>query len=456
MTRHETPTTLQVIPASVATVSIVTALALLLVAAPALSAETRILTRDGALASLEADAETAELSLRIADQVVELPGSSGAGAEALHLVDSTHGGLIAAWLSPAEEGYRLHFANWTSEGWGDLHSLEAGDSAHVFPTRPVVSLAEDRLRISIESEEGETESVRLERILFHVVWQETDGRVRFSPIIFQDGFYVGWNEIVTLSSAFAEAHVDLEPAELPSNLQGLLSVRTEADRGVAVVLADDHYGRLGALRIRALPLSMEILGDSVLDGLLNAADLFDPDNPAMVADKIRAEIIHIGARLDFDPDLSDFMSDRISDWIEQNGSEFGWDLAALAEATRFAALDLGRSVYQLTATYADGREVPLLDVGDFLDAGDHRDDLARLIRLSVTADYAAPEAAGSDPNIHLSTDGSGLAISWDDSETGAVSWIQNGGEGWTEEKTLPTSDSLQPSDVRALIRSSIR
>lgn len=432
------------------------ALPILLIAATFVAsgavADSRVLTQDGSLASLESNAS--RLTLQVGDDKIALPGNHGARSEAVQLTTSRFGGLVAVWLRPSGEGHTLEFATWDGDAWSEVGSLLANDSSLVFPTRPHVTVADDYLRLAMENEAGEPETVQLERILFHVVWSEDDGRVRYSSIVFNDGSFVGWNEIVTLSSAFSEMHSESEAKEVPQSLQGTLAVAAEPG-GLNVTLTDDLFGRLGTLRIQALPLAMELLGDAILEGVLDNADAFDPDDLSALADEIRAEIVHLGSKVDLDPNVGAFLSDQIGDFVELSGSEFGWDLLALAEATQVEALDLGRSVYSATVVGAGG-EVTVINVGDFLDHNGHRDEFSRLIRISVSGDFAAPEDVGDGVQMHVSPDGSALALSWVDEETGAVHWTEGRHGTWSDSKSLATSETTDEAAIRELISESIR
>ena len=428
------------------------ALALLL-ATPVLAGglEDSILTANGQVASLSTNPIQSRLVLHIGDETLNVPGSDSSETTPLGLLRSRTGEIHLFWLASDINGLILQFSSRIGDAWDGPHTLLAGGKAVVFQRTPHLLVAADRLSVSLGDD-----ALDLERQMVHVAWREDGIGLRYSAFVLRNGRYVGWNEIVTVSSAFRQVHVDTEPVEFDDQLLDLATVNATPEGALLLTVADDEKGRVGTLRLGAVSLAAEVLADSVYEHLLDSADLFDPENLSALSDEIRGHIVLVGSTLDLDDSMSDFFSERIPSWIEQNGGGFGWDLDALAGATRAESLDLGQSVYRSTLQTSDGGEIPVFDLVDFLDSNGHRDDFGRLMRLSVTADLVAPTGVGENFDLHVSDDGSTVALSWIDADGEQVHWIENRGEGWSAEKTLETSDSLQASDIVELIKSSIR
>lgn len=424
-------------------------LALLFVAASALPAQ-QTLTENGELARLSDSTEG--LQLAVGDQTFAVPSLNSSRAAAVQLVRAKSGHLIAIWRSGDPGQETLETASFDGEYWTETVVLSAGSEPFYFSSPPIVLTTTDRVEIEV----NEDETAWVERQLAHVVWEE-DGRIRYSALIFQNGVNVGWNEIVTVSSAFREAH---QANGDSVSLQGdatLLNVKVTSDNGIQLTLADQASASLATLRIEAVPLLIEMLGDSVFQQILDLADLYDPEAPSAIADEIGGHIVYTGSRLNLDPSVSDFLSAQIARWLEGSSSDFGWDLLALADASRSNTLDLGRSVYSVSVPGGSvGGEVPVLDIGDFLDDNGHRDEFARLVRIRIDSDYPEPEIVGEDSIVHVSEDGSAVAMSWTDAEGVEVHWIENHGSGWSTTKSLAINETLNELAIRQLIESSIR
>jgi hypothetical protein len=414
----------------------------------------RALSLGGEVIRLEStDQPNARLKLFVGDAATVVPGTDNAAAESpLGLFTSRTGVIQVVWLSRGDDVSTLHVASYSGDGWAGPYGLVAGGEPVRFAASPFVSLDEDQLKVEFDEQ-----SIQSERQILHVVWLDENQGIRYSPLVFRNGKYIGWNEIVTLSSAYRQAHSNAETGSLGDGWHQLLALSTDASGGLLVTLADDVFGRIGTLRLEATPLILEILGDSIHDHVLDSADLYDPDDLASVADEMRAHIVHVGSRLEFNPNVSSFLSERVDEWIRDNGSSFGWDLTALAGATRNTSLDLAQAVYAVTIPSASGdSDLTMLNIGDFLDDNGHRDALARLLQLQVTADFSAPAQIGSPFAVHVAQDGSAIALSWIDTDAGAVRWIENHGALWSDRKSVSMSDAMSAESIRELITSSIR
>lgn len=431
----------------------VSAASLACFASPVVAAdlESLILSADGEVARLKVSpSPQPALVLELGDESEIVPGAGNSAP--LGMLKSPTGELHVFWLTEEESGSRLSMSSRSGEEWDGPHSILAAGAPVSFSDAPSLLVEEERLSLEVEA------GLRLtsERQIVHVTWNEDGVGLRYSSFVIRDGRYVGWNEVVTISSAFRQAHPGIEPLEIAEEIAGTMRVTRSPRGGVLLTLTDDGRNRIGTLHLGPVSMASELLADSIHDDLLAAADVFDPDDLSSLADEIRGTIIIAGSILEFDEDMTAFFSDRIESWIHLKGSEFGWDLLALADATRSESLDLSQSVYRTNLQTASGADIPVFDLIDFLDSNGHRDDFSRLMRLSLVSDLAAPEDIGDDVEVHVSTDGSALALSWVDAETGAVHWTEGRHGAWSDSKSLATGESMDEAAIRELISESIR
>lgn len=432
-------------------------LSLAVLALPSTAAEldSVVLSTQGQIASLDSVAASpaqSRLVLSIADETVNVPGSLSESTTPLGLVSSQTGELHVFWLSTANDVSHLWMSTRLESDWDGPHALMAGGEPVAFATAPRLMVDGDRLSLSFP----DSDAIEFERQIVHVVWQENGTGTRYSSFIIRNGRYVGWNEIVTVSSAYRQAHADAEPNEIPASLADHSAIVEAEKGGVLLTLTDDDRSRIGTIRVGPVSLGSEILGDSIYEGMLDSAEVFDPDDLSSLADEMGGHIIMVGSLLDLDAAMASFFSERIASWLHEHGSDFGWQLDALADATRGESLDLSQSVYQSSLQVDDGYEIPVFDLVDFLDGNGHRDEFSRLMRLSVVADLAAPAHVGDDIEVHVSPDGSALALSWLDADTGTVRWTEGRHGAWSESKSLATSDDTDEAAIRQLISESIR
>ena len=427
---------------------------LLLSSTPGLAAglEDVILSNDGRVTTVSVvDGPQSRLILHLGDEALNIPGSGQAEAVPLGLLRSRTDEIHVFWTASDNDGLTLQLSSLNGGAWDGPHTLLAGGEPVVFAEVPFLFVDADRFTMSFEED-----SLDLERQIVHVAWREQGLGLRYSAFVLRNGHYVGWNEIVTVTSAFRNAHADTEPTNMSDHLGQLMSVASGPQGGVLFTVADDQSGRMGTLRLDTVSIASEIFADSVHDQLLESADLFDPGDLSALADGARAHIVLIGSTLDFDDTMSAFFAEQIGSWIYQNGTDFGWDLGALANATRTESLDLSQSIYRSTVQTSGGGKIPIFDLVDFVDSNGHRDEFGRLMRLGITSDFAAPAGVGEDYDVHVSPDGSALALSWVDADTGAVHWTEGRQGSWSESKSLATSDAMDEAAIRELISAAIR
>lgn len=408
----------------------------------------KVLTAGGELAELRTTEDG--LVLRLGGEDVAVPAAHGSEARPLALLRSDSGRLMALWLAGDAGEQALETASFDGADWSEVDSLRAAGEPLLFGAAPALRISADRL--SIATEDGGV--LETERQIAHVVWNE-EGRIRYSPLVFRDGVFAGWNEIVTVSSAFRTADDGTDDAITLGDEATLLRVDDAGTGSFRLTLHDHATGRFGTLRVHSTPLLVEALGDSIHQRILELADLYDPEAPGQLADEMGGHIVYVGARMNLDPNVGDYLSAHLAEWLETSAGDFGWDLSALADASRSNALDLGRSVYAATAAAADGGDVPVLDLGDFLDDNGDRDKLERLIQLRIASDLPAPGAVGADATVHVSGDGSAMALSWIDEDSGDVRWIEGRRGAWSEVRSQSPTDGTNAATLRRLIEASL-
>ncbi|MCG8462061.1 MAG: hypothetical protein MI919_37735 [Holophagales bacterium] len=385
-------------------------------------------------------------------------------------VDPITGAALVIWQAGTPTGTTsLHFATFAAGSWTSADQLRRAGEPYFFTSPPRVLLTRDRMDIDLPvegegTEEGGTTTITLGRSVFHVLWIEDESDlVRYSPLVFVEGLYVGWNEILTLSSAVTLSH-EGEPPAPDSGLGLLLDARVIEDgRSLAVTLTESFYQRMAVLRIGVQPMTIETLGDEVLAHILGAPDPSFPEGALeALADELGARLIIIGAKMNLNPAVTDYVAQRIGAWLLENGDGYADDLEGLGQAARTQTLELGGSVYgrMVMDPSHPGQEIPEIDLMDFLDSNGHREELAELVQLQVLSDVEIPQI-GPDPRVFVSSDGRSLLVAWEDSEAASVRFLENHGRGWSEPLALPVAEGeegegLATEAIFELLRAKVR
>lgn len=260
--------------------------------------------------------------------------------------------------------------------------------------------------------------------------------------MFVDGAYVGWHESLAIGTSF---FLDGDGATaLTPGLENAISLEPADDgRSVITTFANRDSGRLGALGIRILPLKLEALGEHVRAQIRANMDLYDPGDMNTFSNKIRAEIIAIGYRIDLHPGIVDFVSDRVGEFVQESGASYGLDgLDTLGKDARDLAIELTSSISVQVVEDPSNPEEPIIDIeiGGFLDLLGGSSPLARVVEIRVLSDRPAPEISDGLTAIFPSRDGSDLLVGWKAANNNQIHYVESRGDrqdgDWSEPLTL--------------------
>lgn len=393
-----------------------------------------------------------------------VPGTEDPAAEsqALLLYDDTLDAAVMLWrCGTSDTGFQLHFATLRvgDEGlvWSEVFSVQAQGESVDFTAEPL--LAPTRDRFTLELEEGLRIETRQSTI--HLFWHQGQS-VLYTGLNFLEGVYAGRNEILDLSNSFLRVPKGEEEAgtALPAELAELLAVTPGSDESTLLVtFANAATARLGTLALRAVPLRLSALGDDVRQEILDAADLYDPNDISPFKEKIGASIVIIGHRYRLHPAITDYLARRMDLWILEHGADYGLEqFAALVEDARGLAVDVTSSIYSSTATDPFNPEGTIIEInlGGFL-GGLDKPSPAQFLDVEERANLAPPTVPAV-PQAITSANGETLLLVWSGGEeSGGLDYLESReGGAWSEPRTLTVSEALPEERAYSLLRQKIR
>ena len=428
-----------------------------------------LLPGDGSLSS-----ETPVLVLEIAPADGEVtpmlvPGTDDPRVESQARLwyEPRAGSTILIWHSAGPEDLRVDFATYGEAGWSEIHSVVGDDVAPIgFAEAPLAAVTRDAF--DLELEDGT--ALHATRSVIHLLYRAASGSAHYAPLVFVEGAWVGWLESLDLGATYLLAPetgagdpAGQEPGfELTGDLERALSLQVAPeDRSVIAAFANPESDRLGALQIGLRPLALELLGDHVREEIYAQAELYDPEAPSAFADKIRAELIVFGYRLELHPGIVDFASDRVGDWIETAAPDYGLEgFESLGEDARELAIHLAGTV---TATVVDdpatGEEILELELGELLEQLEGS-TLAKVLEIEVRSDRPAPAVGAGAAAIFPSRDGEDLLVAWKAEDSARIHYVESRGDRdggrWSEERTLAIGDKVDLLQAIELLERKIR
>ncbi|MCP4653809.1 MAG: hypothetical protein GY856_00170 [bacterium] len=404
-----------------------------------------------------ADHEVLALELSWPDQTTErrlLPDTEDAQAESLAalLYDRSTDALVAIWQSEEpSEGALLKLVPVVDGAFSDVVTIEDPTLASIGPSKIV--LTRDRYSIRLGEDQRET----VNRTILHVTWMAFDGSeidVRYTPLVFIDGLYCGWNEVFSLRDLLVGEGVDPN-RELSDQL--LSTLELEVTRGGQRILAtfvSPRSGELAVVDIGVLPLELAYLGDEVRDLLLSMADEFVGNDLQSFAGGARLEIIGVGRRHSLNPALVDYVAGEVSDEILAVGAEYSIaEFGDLVSYLRDFTIDVTSPLITSTLNHTratDNSQVIEIDIGNLLHGP------TQILDLKIRSSRPAPATGEGPTTVYTSEDGEDTLIAWEDPEDGRLYYVESLEEGWSEPRSLLIDEKLTPERAHELLKLRVR
>lgn len=301
------------------------------------------------------------------------------------------------------------------------------------------------------------------RTVLHVVWwqQAEDGQpaVRYTPVVMENGAYVGWNPIFELDALDPN-----EPASNPADVDNLfrsptLSPGTDVHTAV-IAFANAETERLLTVQARVLPGELGLLADRIPDAVVAAGYGDGEDRLEAIRGTLRSHVIEIGRR--FNPGLIDHFASAVVATAEVLHEEApDRPIQAFGDELRSHVIEIGAQVLGDVGRPAFEKSGSVLEVQGDRETGD-TGILSSLVHLRLVRDLPVPEGGEKASKIHVSEDGRRLLISWDteDGVSFTESRAETAGEEsepgpWSEILALELGEEADRGLVESVLRARV-
>lgn len=382
-----------------------------------------------------------------------VPGTESEDVEHASSVsfEERSGAAVVLWAS--QKNYirsRINLAVLDGETWSAPIEL----SGDVWSQKSSPALAVSRDTYLTRTETG---TAAHERRIYNVVWWEQSGagdRVVYSPVVFVDGTYLGWNPVFVLTDL-----TDGDPSFGAPLLvrDELLRVPTIAsgERPSDSVAAFVHPAtkQLISVQISSLAGEMTILADQVRADLTSFGQANPTADLAALGERARHQIVDFGVRLGMHPGLLNFVGGRVASGLAQNPAETS--LAALGEKARHQIVDFGVRMMAQGLTGAEDRtsawlaefgseQYPATDDGQPLHA----------LRIRLIAARPAPRTEAGTTSVFLSENGEDALIAWQVNDM--VRYCEESNGEWSEIRQLQLNADLSLAHAFELLSARVR
>lgn len=317
---------------------------------------------------------------------------------------------------------------------------------------------------------SQTQAGQLEvhrRSVLHVVWWEERAggeQIFYSPLVFEDGLFVGWNPVVELAE-LAPYGTSKTPEPIAPEL--LRSPRVAPGRDMHSILVGFLHqasGRLLVVEARTLPGEIGFVAERMRSQIIEIGRTGGPREEIVekIQQKMRSQIIEIGHR--FNPRVVQEVAWRAAAEVKilaEANPNLPWDV--LAERMRSQIIEIGAD---LLADQGAPRH-PVQKTYEISQSNRDAVDLSHLVRLRLVADLPAPPAElarnAGQSRIYVAEDAERILVSWTDG-SGATTYTESrpgavdtatadtpAGAVWTAPRRLPSGPALTAGDVDLIL-----
>lgn len=381
-----------------------------------------------------------------------VPGSEGAESEssAALLFDRASASVHIVWNSRTVANLtvsRLHLRSLAPEGWTELIELSGG----TLTDKSALRLALTSDAYATRTDDIET---RVARRVLHLVWVETKANVPhayYSPVVFANGRYLGWNPVVALDD-LATPDPAFAPASQVAAALGAAPTLTATPTGkVSASFVHSQSRHLVAVDVQALPGELGELAEAARGHIVELAATVGNEDRNELATLARGHIVELAG--DFHPAAAAYIGDRTGELLAS--AEASLDGSILGEMARGHIVELGREILANGLANRCAAEELLLEIPALDPASSggetafsHFFALRRVARWEIPSDLVA-----ADARILVSPDGSRATIAWTGEGHLFYREVEAGGE-WSPVRDLdlaqiPAADAWEAVERRA-------
>ncbi|NJL28302.1 MAG: hypothetical protein HC897_10615 [Thermoanaerobaculia bacterium] len=358
------------------------------------------------------------------------------------IYEETSGAVFVIWESLLPNAYsRLLLTSIQDEAWSEVIEITGN---------PFSRKGSPQLQVTREAtSEAAPEAGRMPWTIVHLTWWEDAAAgksKRYAPIVLQGGTYVGWTPVYDLGLLLPETPSlgnvvsrDLEEAlTLQSGLDG---------RSVVVGFLDPHSGHLASIEVQALPTELSELAEAIRETILEIYAGDPTLSVAQLAEKARAQIIHIGSK--FHASTITFLSEQIAQLILTEGQQLSEsNVGTIADKARAQIIHIGA---KLKAGGLENVEPwQLIEIGQTSLGGAPY----QLLKVTPVGSWSPPDV-GAKARLFLSESGHFALLAW--AKDGRVRYRESLPDGgWSNTQQIVLGDTLDIDTAFEMLASRIK
>ncbi|HSS50550.1 MAG TPA: hypothetical protein VLX28_16560 [Thermoanaerobaculia bacterium] len=317
-------------------------------------------------------------------------------------------------------------------------------------TSPQLAITHDSFHVTDSSGNTVTRS----STIIHLVWEEQNANgnqdVLYTPVFLEDGNYLGWAPVYNLNDMVGRtpSNSSFVPSDTLVQAPALQSGRDS--RTLVVGFASAETRSISAVEINVLPQEISALAEDCRAHIIDVGRTFFPGDLKSLADNVAAEVIASGANA-FHGDIVNLISGQIHDLILANRGTDSGALTSLSEDARAHIIDVG---VQLSGRGLRDQNTQAKSLVESTVSVASTQNPSHLIHFRVASSRPAPQMGSTATQLFLSETGDDTIVAWTDSSK--VFYLQSQGSGWSDQKQINLSSSLDASHAYSLLKQRAR
>jgi hypothetical protein len=374
-----------------------------------------------------------------------VPGTTGSEAESSPSVvfEDDSQTVFLLWQSAINIHPVLELSGFDGANW--LPAITVTGNPFAVKTSPQFVITRD----SYDLADAGGNSTTRHRTILHLLWQEagtgTQVQTFYTPIIINDGQYIGWNPLYNLDDFLPALPAGVAaPADIQTAVSGAPLIQGGRDeRTVVAAYASTVRGQMASVEIDVLPEQLMQLADQARSHIVDIGRALYPNDLPGLAEKARSHIVDIGRA--FHSEICTSMANQVKADILADTSG---DLTSLAEKARSHIVDIGAKLSGrgLRPTTGDDLPTQIVEVDGSPIAPvaatppDATQSPYHLLQIRTVNTWPAPRVGPGTVRVFVSQSGADLIVSW--AQADRILYRTSQGGGWSDSRTLLFSDSL--------------
>jgi hypothetical protein len=392
----------------------------------------------------EAPGDTETRRMLVADT-----GDAAREESASLVMEEASGSVFVVWSRiPVEGPVELRVSGLVETRWSDPVSLEAAGDLTVAPQ---LLVTRDRMS-KPDPDTGVPRSTA--RTVLHLLWAENTAegeRVLYSPLVLEDGAYVGEAPRMVLNdfdptTTTVPGHKDATSDSAPTLAAGI------DNQSVIAGFVNTATGRQLSIELRMLPFALGTLSRDVREFILEeGVGIVGPGSVESLAGGVGGMIIETGR--EFHPGVRFYFASVAQEAVLEEALASdgpGVGLQSLAGGVGGMIIEVGSRFFGtdgLDRNFVTSR-LSLVEITSAVEL-DPETLVNHLLRVYVVSDREAPDV-GSDAALLVSGDGEEGLVAWP--EGAELRYRETNGAVWSDVRAVSLGEDLDLEQARQLLQ----